>query len=81
LLDRGVEVGGDDQPLAGGAVLGTQSLAQLRVEDVGLEVRQARLLDHLDLGRFRVDDGVGEEVEHVRQVLVQRSELLGALTE
>ena len=49
-LDRVVEVGGEDEPLARGAVLGTQPLAQRRVVDIVLEVREARLLDHLDLG-------------------------------
>ena len=42
LLDRPVEVGGDDETLAGGPVVGTETLAQLAVPHVLLEVGPAR---------------------------------------
>ena len=68
-LDRVVEVGRDDEPLARGAVVGAQPLAQLGVVHVVLEVREARLLDHLDLGRLGVDDRVGEARRTFRRAL------------
>ena len=42
-----------------------------------LEVGQARLFDHLYLGRFGVHDRIGEEIEHVGQVLVTLGQLVG----
>ena len=76
-LDGGIEVGGDDQPLAGGPVVGPQPFAKDRVGHAVLEVGQACLFDHLDLGRLGVHHRIGEEIEHVRKLLAGPGQLVG----
>ena len=70
-----VEVGRDDEPLAAGAVVGPQPLAQLRVLD-RLEVLAAQLLDHRHALRVGVDHRGRERAERLGEVVVHRAQQL-----
>ena len=60
---------------------GPESLAQVGIVHVLLEVFEHRRLDERVLRRLRVDDCVREDAEHVVELLVQRRELRGIGTE
>ena len=82
-LRRFVIIGGIDQPLAGGAIIGPQFFAQHGVADILFKVHQAIAFDFLHHRRFGIDDALGKtlDIAEIDGIVADRIDRFAALPE